>query len=143
MEQTTAETIRHEAVQAWRESSVESRDEGPLQPKGKGRDPGEWGNELDNNELDTALQQAALESYKEQVSEYASEKVTKHDDVRESAQRRTRPPETRPVAQIAPDSFLGEEPGKTGRRLLVGPDLKQLLIEWEWSGRKSGRHLVV
>jgi hypothetical protein len=57
------EVTQHEAAQ--RETSVESRHEGSSQPKGKGRDPHEWGNvHLSEHEMDTAMQQAAYESYK-------------------------------------------------------------------------------
>ena len=46
---------------------VESCHDGPSQPKNKDPDPREWGNvQLDENEMDAALQQAAYKSYKEQ-----------------------------------------------------------------------------
>jgi hypothetical protein len=45
---------------------VESQEEGPSKPKGKGRDPREWGNiNLTEQEMDPAIQQAALDSYKQ------------------------------------------------------------------------------
>ena len=61
--------------------------------------------------MDTALQQAALESYQEQGQHNGSLKRHKcHcrlDQGQELSQQRTWPPESQPIAQIAPDSFLG------------------------------------
>jgi hypothetical protein len=110
--QTVTEVPRPEAAHTRREMSVESRREGPLQSKGKNRDPHEWGNiHLDENEIDTAVQQAAYESYKEQDQHDRNKEKHrqrhKSNKNRDPLQRQSRPPESRPVAQIALDSFLG------------------------------------
>jgi hypothetical protein len=94
------------------EMSVESHREGPSQSKEKNWDPREWGNiHLDENEIDTAVQQAAYESYKEQDQyDRNKEKHRRHHKFNKNQnplQCRSRPPELQPVAQIAPNSFLG------------------------------------
>lgn len=112
MAPTAAEATRPEAIQHQRETSTESHQEGPSNPKEKGRDPREWRNiHLNENEMDAALQQAALESYKER-NQFNKDlkKCTcrrKASRGREPSQRCARPPESRPVAQMTPDSFLG------------------------------------
>ena len=111
MAQNAAER-RHKATQPRHETLVESRQEGPSRPKGKNTDLCKWGDvHLDEHEMDVDTQQAAYESYKEQ-SQYADrhKRQGRHHRPnvgRELSQRQTRPLESRPVAQIAPDSFLG------------------------------------
>lgn len=64
--QAAAEETQLEATQHQQETSAESQQEQLSCPKGKGRDPCEWGDiYLNKQEMDTALQQAALKSYKE------------------------------------------------------------------------------
>ena len=75
-------------------------------------DSRDWGNvQLNKNEMDAALQQATYKSYKEQ-GQYKNQ-WEKHEHrwmtTREQglSQWQNRLPESCPVAQIAPDSFLG------------------------------------
>jgi hypothetical protein len=108
---------RTKAVKNQRKKSTDSRGEGPSRNKGKGRDPREWGNiNLDEAEMNMELQQAALESYKNlskpsEKNREGSSWTKKAKGTKKSAtqrhKRRERPPESRPVAQIAPDSYLG------------------------------------
>jgi hypothetical protein len=74
---TMTETIPPETSHARREKESESRGEESSKPKGKGRDPREWGNvNLTAQEMDADLQQAAYESYKRQ-HQYEKERKKK------------------------------------------------------------------
>ena len=77
--QTVAEAPQPKAVQHRQETSTESRRGELSHLKGKGRDPRKWENiHLNEQEMDTALQQAALESYQEQGQHNGSLKRHKH-----------------------------------------------------------------
>ena len=99
------------AVQPQHNTLVESHCEGPSQPKNRGPDPRDWGNvQLDKSEMDAVLQQAAYKSYKEQGQYENQQKKCEHcwmtNREQGPSQQQTRPPESHPLAQIAPDSFL-------------------------------------
>ena len=80
-----AEAAQPKAVQHWWKPSTESQQEGQSNPKEKGWDPWEWGNiHLNESEMDTMLQQAALESYKGQSQ--LNEGVRKHTHQRRANQ---------------------------------------------------------
>jgi len=90
----------------------ESRGEGPSEPKGKSIDPREWGNAgLSDEDLNLDTQRAALESYSK------SKKVNRHKSKsgRHSKQRKVKPAEMRPEAQIDPKSYLGVTLKKIGK----------------------------
>jgi hypothetical protein len=122
------------------------REEGHSGPKGKGIDPRNWGNvHLSEDEANVEAQQAALDSFRVQNNqieydlpphqsvdptepegrEYSttrSQRASKTPVVR--APKNTRPPESRPEAQIAPKSFLGialQKVGKKSRKHTSGP----------------------
>ena len=94
--------------------SLSSQGEGPSNLKGKRADPREWGNaNLSEDDLDLGAQAAALESF---VQHRAAHK--QHQELpqqRKKSSRRHRhqptmpqlPAGSRPVAQIARDSYLG------------------------------------
>ena len=92
------------------DSSMSSRGEGPSEPKGKGIDPREWGNvNIRQDSLDIGAQAAALDSIAQQQDRRQRRKTTKKKgnktDLRSSIPKL--PVESRPVAQIATDSYLG------------------------------------
>jgi hypothetical protein len=114
---------RQEKVPVGRESSLSSRGEGPSKPsKGKGIDPREWGNaNISQDSLDIGAQAAALESiaqhkHKKRVRKGRRER---HHHATYSRERRSHsirlPAESRPVTQIAADSYLGAAFRKIGR----------------------------
>jgi hypothetical protein len=108
---TAAET-RHEAVQPRRGTSTGPQDEEPSQTKGKGRDPHKWRNiYLNKDEIDAEMQQATYESYKGHGQHIKHKKRHGHhhkfNENHEPLPHQTIPLESRPVAQITLDSFLG------------------------------------
>jgi len=115
------------------------REEGHSGSKGKGIDPRNWGNvQLSEGEADVEAQQAALDSFHSQKkpmerdlpphqSVAPSEPEQRENSVVQSSRRtsktpvvnvpkNTRPPESRPQAQIAPKSFLGIALQKVGKK---------------------------
>ena len=104
-----------------RDASVMSKGEGTSRAKGKGIDPREWGNlNISQEELDIEAQAAALKSL-----------TCEHKDKKKQAKKRTNarraghgvhlspalrlPAESRPVAQIPQDSYLGMALRNVGR----------------------------
>ena len=93
---------------------VTSEEEGPSKLKGKGIDPREWGNvNISRESLDIEAQAAALESIKKRRHRSAERrhqtKQQKREKLRneQSARASQLPAESRPVNQIAKNSYLG------------------------------------
>ena len=103
---------RHKAV-ARKNSTSPSRGEGPSEKKGKGIDPREWGNiGISLDEFDVKAQRAAFESLSKKrktsrVKEKWYSKPRTHQPRLDDMSRVIQPAESRPVAQIAKDSYLG------------------------------------
>ena len=92
-----------------RDSSLSSRGEGPSRPKGKGVDPREWGGaNVSQDSLDIEAQAAALESisYQQEASRRRHKKTVPEARHRTEVLARL-PTESRPVAQLAANSYLG------------------------------------
>ena len=103
------------------DESESSREEGPSKDKGKGIDPREWGNvNISRESLDRDVQAAALASIVNLKKEKGRKHKTTHHKARRSLDRRSQPvqlpAESRPVAQIAPRSYLGTALNNVGRR---------------------------
>ena len=100
---------RQKKVPVRRGSPTPSQEEGPSRKKGKGIDPWEWGNiNISRESLDIEAQAMAFESMTQQ------RKVDKEKDKhapskggRREGKSNPLPVESRPVAQIAQDSYLG------------------------------------
>ena len=98
-----------------RDDPVSSAEEGLSRPKGKGIDPREWGNvNISRESLDIEAQAAAFESIKKRRHGSATRqpRQTKPKRKGKSGSKRTDlatqlPAESRPVNQIAKDSYLG------------------------------------
>ena len=102
-----------------RKDSVSSREEGTSKPKGKGIDPREWGNvNISQESLDVEAQAAAWRSLqKKNKQQVVGERKSTHrllaaDNRSPSAQL---PDASRPVAQLARDSYLGRTLRNVGR----------------------------
>ena len=111
--QKEAVSQRHRKVTTHRDTSVMSKGEGTLRPKGKGIDPREWGNlDISQEELNIEAQATTLKSL---THEHKDKK--KRDKKCTNARRAGHgvhcspslrlPAESRPVAQIPQDSYLG------------------------------------
>ena len=106
---------RQQNVLVQRDSSVSSREEGSPRQKGKTIDPREWGNvNISQDSLDIAAQTAALESFAGQHAEKGQRTKTIPEKAKGRSSKRSRhgqasqlPAASRPVAQIAKDSYLG------------------------------------
>jgi hypothetical protein len=107
-----------------RDNSSSSRGEGPSEPKGKAKDPREWGNvDFSRENLDMEAQAAALEFFKRKLKDQKHSKKKTHrkrrsrSTNRDTSQQREkdgkktakgfskrgeRPAESQPSAQIAP-----------------------------------------
>ena len=102
------------------DESESSQEEGPSKDKGKGIDPREWGNvNISQESLDQEAQAAALASivnikHEKEKNRPAHRGKTKRPDHR--SQPVQLPAESRPVAQIAPRSYLGMALNNVGRR---------------------------
>ena len=102
---------RKKKLPSTRSSSLSSQ-EGPSRPKGKGIDPREWGNvNISRESLDIEAQDAAWKSLTQkkpanQTYTARKDNVTHSRDQRSSSVRL--PAESRPVAQLAQDSYLGK-----------------------------------
>ena len=106
-------TKRHERVTRQRKDSSSSRGEGASRPKGKGIDPREWENvNISQESLDIDAQAAAWKSLahgqktdkQTDLRKGETDRCTPHRDYRsQSAQL---PAASRPVAQLAQDSYL-------------------------------------
>ena len=112
---------RNERLPLDLDESNSSQEEGPSRDKGKGIDPREWGNvNISRESLDPEAQAAALASIvnprpeKDGKSKFAHHGKTKRPDHR--AQPIQLPAESRPVAQIAPRSYLGTALNSIGQR---------------------------
>ena len=97
-----------------RRTSSSSREKVLPRAKGKGIDPREWGNvNISQESLDIEAQEAALRSFarKNKMSHYRDREkseVTHHTSRREYRSPSARlPAASRPVAQLAQDSYLG------------------------------------
>ena len=90
-------------------SPTPSREEGTSRKKGKGIDPREWGNvNISRESLDVEAQALAFESINQQRK--ADKEKDKHAPSkigRREGRSNPLPAESRPVAQIAQDSYLG------------------------------------
>jgi hypothetical protein len=92
-------------AKAARYASFTSVGEGPSKIKGKGVDPFNWGNaNLSEEDLDPAVQQAALDSIKRNPNKRSGN--TARDISQPPVLRRDQA--ARPVGQILPDSYLGQ-----------------------------------
>ena len=104
------------------DESESSQEEGPSKDKGKGIDPREWGNvNISRESLDRNAQAAALASFVNPKHEKGRrDKPAHHGKDKQSSDRRSQPvqlpAESRPVAQIAPRSYLGTALNNVGRR---------------------------
>ena len=105
---------RQRKVAHQRMSSSSSRGEGPSKPKGKGVDPREWGGvNISQESLDVEAQAAAWQSltHGKKAEQSArtvmqkGERYTNRSDHRSPSVRL--PAASRPVAQLAQDSYLG------------------------------------
>ena len=101
--------------------SESSREEGPSKDKGKGIDPREWGNvNISRESLDRDAQAAALASIEKLKQEKGRKHKPSHHRTGRSNDRRSQPiqlpAESRPVAQIAPRSYLGTALNNVGRK---------------------------
>ena len=111
---------RHGMRPAERRESTSSRGEGPSRPKGKGIDLREWGNaNLSSESLDLEAQAAALKSfahYKDSRNERGGVQQNKTSSrrLRRSAAPQL-PAESRPVDQIAQNSYIGAALRNVGR----------------------------
>lgn len=111
--QKEAVSRRHRKIATHRDPSVLSKGEGPSKPKGKEIDPREWGNlDINQDELDVEAQAAALKSlaHEHRDKKKQGKEHTKARRVSRGAHRSLPlrlPAESRPVAQIAQDSYLG------------------------------------
>ena len=100
---------RKNNVPVLRDSSLSSQGEGPSRPKGKGVDPHKWGSvNISQDSLDLEAQAAALESiaYQQETSRRQHKKTIPKERHRIEVLARL-PAESRPVAQIAANSYLG------------------------------------
>ena len=99
---------RQRKIPVQRGSPSPSQGEGPSKRKGKGIDPREWGNvNISRESLDVEAQAVALESITQQNElEKAGHKHAPRKKGR-SVTTHGLPAESRPVAQIATDSYLG------------------------------------
>ena len=105
-----------------RDSSSSSRGEGMSKSKGKGVDPREWGNvDLSDEDLDVGAQEAALRlfAHEKKMSKQKDGKTEKetHRTIRRDARSQSvrLPAASRPVAQLAQDSYLGTALRNVGR----------------------------
>jgi hypothetical protein len=107
---------RQKQVNTYRGSSVSSREEGPSRPKGKGFDPRNWGNiNVSQESLDLEAQAAAFKSFdkgnlnrtREREPDKRTEKPRRAEHRERLSHSRRLPAESRPVAQIAQDSYIG------------------------------------
>ena len=103
---------RQQNIAVRRDSSISSREEGPAEAKGKTIDPREWGMvNISQDSLDIAAQTAALDSIANQHAEKTLRtKKVKKEKIRpnkRSSRKGQLLAESRPVAQIAEDSYLG------------------------------------
>ena len=98
---------RQRKVPVRRGSPTPSREEGTSRKKGKGIDPREWGNvNISRESLDIEAQ--ALDSITQQhQTDKAKEKHVPGHGGRREGRSNPLPAESRPVAQIAQDSYLG------------------------------------
>ena len=112
---------RQEKIPVGRDSSTSSRDEGPSNLKGKGIDPREWGNvNISRESLNPEAQAAALASFAQQSKDKDGQQRRTHQKKNKTgADRPPRPAhipaESRPVAQIALNSYLGTALHNVGR----------------------------
>jgi hypothetical protein len=103
------------------EGSDYSQEEGPSRPKGKGVDPRNWGEvNVSQESLDLEAQAAALKSLEESKrGPTKSKKAEKPHKATRDQEHRPHPPrlpaESRPVAQLAQDSYLGRALQDVGR----------------------------
>jgi hypothetical protein len=92
-EQKKKVLLRQKKVQR-RDNSSSSRGEGPSEPKGKSRDPREWGNvDFSRENLDVDAQAAALEFFKHQLRD------KKHSKGKTHRKRRSRSTNRDPALQ--------------------------------------------
>ena len=117
--QKAALSKRHKKVTHHRNGSSSSRGEGASRPKGKGIDPREWGNvnisreSLDVDAQDAAWKSLAHGSNPEPLKEAIAAKGAHQRDRRSQSVRL--PATSRPVAQLAQDSYLGVTLRNVGR----------------------------
>ena len=110
-----------------RDSSMSSREEGPAEPKGKTIDPREWGMvNISQDSLDIAAQTAALDSIANQRDDKAPRTRTARNKEKirsrnRSGRKEQLPAESRPVAQIAEDSYLGNALRNVGHNRARSP----------------------
>ena len=100
---------RQRKVPVRRGSPTPSREEGTSRKKGKGIDPREWGNvNISRESLDVEAQAMAFESITQQhrMDKVRDKHVPSKGGMREGKSNPL-PAESRPVAQIAQDSYLG------------------------------------
>ena len=94
-----------------RGNSSSSRGEGPSHRKGKGIDPKEWGNiNISQESLDVDAQEAALQSLVDEnlVTHKRNTRVGRIPQARDYRSSSRLPAESRPIAQLAKDSYLGK-----------------------------------
>lgn len=130
MSQSQKEVLqkRQKKVTHQREESSSSRGEGASRPKGKGIDPREWGNlNVSQESLDIEAQAAAWRSLTQgnKASQKKNDKTGKgthhsHRTNYRSPSARL-PAASRPVAQLAQDSYLGLTLRNVGRSNQEGP----------------------
>ena len=99
---------QEKVVPARRNSPTPSQGEGPSKRKGKGIDPREWGNvNISRESLDVDAQATALESIAQQNKSNNTGRMHAPKKKGRIAYVPNLPAESRPVAQIATDSYLG------------------------------------
>ena len=102
---------RNKKIPHIRGNSSSSREEGPSRHKGKGIDPTEWSNvNISLESLDVDAQTAAWKSLANEnvVNHKQSTRVSRIPYSRDNRSSSRLPAESRPVAQLAKDSYLGK-----------------------------------
>jgi RNase H-like domain found in reverse transcriptase/Integrase zinc binding domain/Reverse transcriptase (RNA-dependent DNA polymerase)/Retroviral aspartyl protease/Zinc knuckle len=103
---------RQKKIPIEEDNSSVSQEEGPSRDKGKGIDPKEWGNvNISRESLDLEAQAAALDSIAQRNANRQQERDEPRKKTKRSYRQKSRmeplPAESRPIAQIAKDSYLG------------------------------------
>ena len=115
---------RHQKALAERDSSIPSQGEGPSGNKGKNIDPREWGNvNISLESLDLQAQAATLDSIHQQALRQQPTKNLPHRRKKLAAGHKAQvpelPAESRPITQIAQDSYLGAALCAMGQGLMA------------------------